>query len=253
LTERITPGRTWPSSRVPARDDEVLLALVGLGHDHAELLVEVDRGIFHAIDVDLTDGQEPADAIHHDLEPALVDLGRSGLDDQSLAEIRPVGLDRRALKREDEQPFFMVEPIDNHLDDVARVRQRIRTELLDGQDTLALGREVHEQALAANADDLPLLDPGGGLLTDVGLLGMGPIGGSGPTRRLNVQFLGIETGHRGFKLVFQFVVPEPLEGHARRGKDVVLAGGFGIQRAVDVRSPQNLRAVVIVPGSSGPG
>src|SRR5262249_57097946 len=99
-----------------AGDDEVALARVDLGDDGLELLVQVLRTVLDARQVDLADGEEPADAVDIDLEAALDDLGRAGLDDDAAPEGLPARLDRGPLEAEDLDPFIGVEPIDDDLD-----------------------------------------------------------------------------------------------------------------------------------------
>ena len=67
--------------QLAAGDDEVLLALVGLGDDRLELLIQVSAGVLDPRQVDLADRQEAADAVNVDLDAALDHLGDAGLDD----------------------------------------------------------------------------------------------------------------------------------------------------------------------------
>src|SRR5262249_41650554 len=112
------------------------------------------------------DGEEPADTVDIDLEAALDDLGRAGLDDDAAPEGLPTRLDRGPLEAEDLDPFIGVEPIDDDLDGRARRGDLRPFELLDRQDAFALASHVDEQRLAADADDpagplawAPLLAP----------------------------------------------------------------------------------------------
>ena len=139
--------------KVAARDDEVLLALIGLGDEGLEFLIDVGRGILDPREVDLADWQEAADAVDVDFEPALDGLGHSGFDDHALSQGVPVGVDGRAFSAQDLDSFFGIETVDDHLDRRARQRQ-VALELVDRENSLALTTEIDEDALAANADDL---------------------------------------------------------------------------------------------------
>ena len=191
LTERTTPERTCPSSsaaqvfsRISARSCSRSsrlettrffsrwLASVTID---AELLADVDRGVLDAVDVDLADRQEAADAVDLDVEAPLVRLGDLGLDDQALAQVLPVGLDGRPLQGEQEDALGGVEAVDVDLDHVAGLGERL-AELLDGDDPFALGAQVDEDALAPDADDLALLQAGARLLAPRALLDVGPVG-----------------------------------------------------------------------------
>ena len=139
--------------QLAARDDEVLLALIGLGDEGLELLIDVGRGILDPRQVDLADRQEAADAVDVDFEAALDGLGHPGFDDHALSEGFPVGVDGRAFAPEQLNAFFRIEAVDDHLDRRTRQRQ-VALELVDGEHALALASQVDEDALAAHADDL---------------------------------------------------------------------------------------------------
>src|SRR5262249_4096121 len=91
-----------------AADHQV--ALVGIDlHDQAlEPLVDVLLGLFDAVEVDLADGHEAANAVDIDGESALVGLGDAGLDDHALGDAVPVGMDRGAAARQQQQTIGRV-------------------------------------------------------------------------------------------------------------------------------------------------
>ena len=91
-----------------AADEEVLVLAIDLGDEAAHLRVRVDVQVFDAEQLDLADRHEAADAVDIDLQAALVGAGDLRLDEHADGDDRPVGLDRRALARQDEQAVGVV-------------------------------------------------------------------------------------------------------------------------------------------------
>src|SRR5205823_58300 len=75
-----------------AADDQVAFVPVHLGDHAAQTLVDELLGVLDPVQIDLTDGQEAADAVDVDRQAALVRLGDAGLDDHALGDAVPVGM-----------------------------------------------------------------------------------------------------------------------------------------------------------------
>ena len=114
LTDRTTPLRTWPSSisaqscsafssrsrssRARRLTTRFFSSGFDLG-DHAEqLLVDELLRLLDAVQVDLADRQEAADAVDVDAQAALVGAGDAGLDHLADLDRRPVRDGRLTLR-----------------------------------------------------------------------------------------------------------------------------------------------------------
>ena len=82
--------------------------------------------------------------------PALVDLGDPGLDDQPLAEVLPVASTAAPLSERIRRPSAWSK-WSTTTSIMSPGFGQARPELLDRDDALALGAEVDEDALAADA------------------------------------------------------------------------------------------------------
>src|SRR2546423_948478 len=77
----------------PPADDQVALLGICLGDQAAQPLIDVLFRLLDAIEVDLADGHEAANAVDVDGESALVGFGDAGFDDHALGDAGPVGND----------------------------------------------------------------------------------------------------------------------------------------------------------------
>src|SRR5262249_36977301 len=145
----------------------VPLSGVDLRDNRLEFLVQVDRGVIDSRQIDLADREEGADAVDIDFEAPLDGLGRAGLDDHSLLQVLPVGLDRRALEAQQLDSFLGVKAIDDDLDGRAGLREVAAFELLYRDDPLALAAQIDEYVLAAHAEDRAGAGSGPPLLTAI--------------------------------------------------------------------------------------
>src|SRR5262249_2054005 len=117
-------------------DDEVALLRVDFGDQAQQPLVDELLGVLDAVQVDLADGQEAADAVDVDRQPALVRAGDSGLDHLANVDGGPVGLGGGALAGEDQEAVGRVVALDLDFDLAADGRHAFG-ELRGRQDALA--------------------------------------------------------------------------------------------------------------------
>src|SRR5262249_58887321 len=75
-----------------AADDEVSLLRLDLLHLAAQALADVLLGVLDAVQVDLADRHEAADAVDLHRQAALVGAGDDGLDDHDRVHARPIAL-----------------------------------------------------------------------------------------------------------------------------------------------------------------
>src|SRR5437764_994751 len=89
---------TRPSQNQPAAaEDQVALAGIHVLDDAEQPLVDVLIGVLDAVEVDLADRHEAADAVDVDFQAPLVDAGDSAFDGHALGDTGPVGMDGSAL------------------------------------------------------------------------------------------------------------------------------------------------------------
>ena len=195
--------------QVAARDHEVFLALIGLGDECLEFLIDVGRGILDPREVDLADRQEAANAVDVDFEPALDGLGHSGFDDHALSKRFPVGVDGRAFSAEDLDAFFRIETIDDHLDRRTGQRQS-PSNWSTGRTPSLLPPRSTKMLLPRTPMTLPVRRPGRTFLASLAL-GTGGFAWPCGASRILADGCGIEPGQGGLELGFQAFVPLSLE------------------------------------------
>ena len=110
-------------------------------------------------------------------------------------------------------------------------RGDLALELVERDHPLALAPQVHEHALAADADDLAGARALAGFLAPVAPAHRGAVGGLGPLPG-HVERLGVESAERGFHLGLELGVPLPLERELGRGR-LALAGQGLLEGLVD--------------------
>ena len=132
--------------QLAAGDDQVLLALVGLGDDGLELLVQVaaasstrDRSIWLI-------GRKPRMPSTSTSRPPLTILVTRASTMTPRLRFSQLASIGRPLQAEDLDAFVGVEPFDDDLDGRARRGDLLAFELVDRQDALALAAEVDEDA-----------------------------------------------------------------------------------------------------------
>src|SRR5262249_16656159 len=143
--------------QVAAAEDEVALLAVHLRHHAAQFLVDELLEVLDAVEVDLADGHEAADAVDVHRQPALLGSPDAALDDHSDGHSAPVRLDARPSAREQQEPVGVV-ALDDDLYLVPDV-WRAFLELHERQHALGAAADVDEDVLAADADDLALARP----------------------------------------------------------------------------------------------
>ena len=141
-----------------ARHHHVVALAVELDDLELHRLVFVRRGVLHRPDVDQRTGQEGADAVHRDGEPALDlavdDAGHDVALLQRFFQIEPGGKALRLVAREPRLAVAVFERFDRDLDEVAGL----------GLDLAAIVAEFFERDVAFGLeagidDDVVVVDP----------------------------------------------------------------------------------------------
>ena len=168
MSFRTTPSWTWPgwsesssfwrassfsrSSTSPAAQHEVPPHRIGLGDQAGHPLADELGQVLDPIDGDLADGDEAADMVDLAFESAGVVAGHLGLDEHAFVQVGPVAhVGGRLGKPQIVEPVVGVEPLDDHLDGVARLGRRWK--LPQGHAALLAAAQFDEHLVAPHGDD----------------------------------------------------------------------------------------------------
>src|SRR5262249_8724993 len=150
-------------------------------------------------------------AVDVDFRASLDDLGHAGLDDDTLAEVVPVGLDGCPLEAEQKDPFSRVEPIDDDLDGGAWLGGLAALELIERDDPLTLAPQVDEDVLTAHGNDLAGAGAGSSFVPPFAPRVRSAFGPRGAGRD-HLEALRVEPTQGGLELRLHLGIPLPFQG-----------------------------------------
>ena len=165
MSFRTTPSRTWPGwsesssccracsalalQNGPAAEDQVSPIGIGLGDDARQPLIDERGEVLDAIQGDLADRDEAADVVDFAFQPAGVVAGHADLDQGPFDQVGPiVDLHRLVRQAQFVEAVFGVEPLDDHLHQIAGHGGRV--ELPQRDDALLAALELDEHVVAAD-------------------------------------------------------------------------------------------------------
>ena len=122
-----------------------------------QALVDELLGVFDAIQVDLADRQEAADAIHIHGQPAFVGGSHAGLDDHPFGHARPVGVNGNPLSGKKQEAIGLVISFDVDVYLAAQGGGAFRKLRQRHYALAAAAGDMDEHVAAVHGEDLALL------------------------------------------------------------------------------------------------